>query len=182
MEPHEAERTILEVERVRRDTRHALNPVWFGNLAFGLFLLGTAVLGLADAGADLTSLYWLLAGALTFALVIRFYARHERALGAQSPALDASTGILLAMFAGIVAANLLTDGLASAVVPLYAAALGIVLLGLVLHDRIEVAAGVNAALWATVVAAVAPGEPGVWSNLGIGVILVCAGLAGRRWA
>ena len=37
MERQDAERTILEVERVRRDTRHALNPVWFGNLAFGLF-------------------------------------------------------------------------------------------------------------------------------------------------
>ena len=86
------------------------------------------------------------------------------------------------MFAGILAANLLTDGLASAVVPLYVAALGIVVLGLVLRDTIEVVAGVNAALWATVVAAVDPGEPGLWSNLGIAVILICAGLAGRRWA
>ncbi len=86
------------------------------------------------------------------------------------------------MFAGILAANLLADGLAGAVAPLYVAALGIVALGLVLHDAIEVAAGLNAALWATVIAAVGPGEPGLWSNLGIGVILVCAGIAGRRWA
>jgi hypothetical protein len=182
MEPQDAERTILEVERVRRDTRHALNPVWFGNLAFGLFLLGTAVLGLAGAGADATSLFWLLAGALTVGVVVRHYARHERALGATAPALDASTAVLLAMFAGIVAANLLADGLAGAVLPLYVAALGIVALGLVLHDAIEVAAGLNAALWATAVAAIDPGAPGPWSNLGIGVILVCAGIAGRRWA
>ena len=43
------------------------------------------------------------------------------------------------------------------------------MLGLVLRDAIEVVAGVNAALWATVVAAVDPGEPGLWSNLGIAV-------------
>ena len=152
MERQDAERTILEVERVRRDTRHALNPVWFGNLAFGLFFAGTVILGIAGAGADVTSLYWLLAGALTIGVVVRHYARHERELGAQSPVLDGSTAVLLAMFAGILAANLLTDGLASAVVPLYVAALGIVVLGLVLRDTIEVAAGVNAALWATVVA------------------------------
>ena len=72
----------------------------------------------------------------------------------RAPALDASTAVLLAMFAGILAANLLADGLAGAVLPLYVAALGIVALGLVLHDAIEVAAGLNAALWATAVAAV----------------------------
>ena len=182
MERQDAERTILEVERVRRDTRHALNPVWFGNLAFGLFFAGTVILGIAGAGADVTSLYWLLAGALTVGVVVRHYARHERELGAQSPVLDGSTAVLLAMLAGILVANLLTDGLASAVVPLYVAALGIVVLGLVLRDTIEVAAGVNAAMWATVVAAVDHGEPGLWSNLGIAVILICAGIAGRRWA
>ena len=55
MERQDAERTILEVEQVRRDTRHALNPVWFGNLAFGAFFLGTAVLGFAGAGAEVAT-------------------------------------------------------------------------------------------------------------------------------
>jgi hypothetical protein len=182
MEPRDAERTILEVERVRRETRHALNPIWFGNLAFGLFLGGAALLAFAGAGADLNSLFWLLAGAATFAVVIRFYARHERALGAESPALDASTAVLLALLAGIVAANLLTSGLANAVMPLYVAALGLVALGLVLHDGIEVTAGVSAAAVATIVAAVGPDEPGRWSNLGLAAVLVVAGLIGRRRA
>jgi hypothetical protein len=182
MERHEAERTIVDVERIRRTTRHALNPVWFGNLAFGLFFGGTAALGFAGAGADLTSWYWLLGGALLITLVIRHYARHERALGVESPALDSSTAVLLAMLAGIVAANLLTSGLANAVAPLYVAALGLVALGFVLRDAIEVAAGVNLAAVATVVAAVGPDEPGRWSNLGLAIVLVVAGLVGRRWA
>jgi len=182
MKPQDAERTILEIERVRRETRHALNPIWFGNLAFGLFLAGAAVLAFADAGAVVISLYWLLAGAVTLAVVIRFYARHERALGAESPVLDGSTAVLLAMLAGIFAANLATSGLANAVMPLYVAALGLVALGVILHDGIEVAAGVNAAAVATIVAAVGPEEPGAWSNLGVAAILVVAGLLGRRWA
>ena len=163
---HDAERTILEVERVRRDTRHALTRSGSGTSRSGCSSLGTAVLGLAGAGADVTSLYWLLAGALTIGIVVRHYARHERALGATAPALDASTAVLLAMFAGILAANLLADGSPARSRRCYVAALGIVALGLVLHDAIEVAAGLNAALWATVLAAVGPGEPGLWSNLG----------------
>lgn len=182
MERQEAERTIVDVERIRRDTRHALNPVWFGNLAFGLFFAGTAVLGFAGASADLTSLYWILGGVLVITLVVRHYARLERALGVESPALDASTAVVLAMFAGILAANLLTSGLASAVAPPCVAALGLVALGLILRDGIEIAAGVNIALVATLVAAMAPDTPALWSNLGVGVVLVVAGLAGRRWA
>lgn len=182
MERQDAERTIIDVERIRRATRHALNPVWFGNLAFGVFFAGTAAIGFAGASADQTSLYWLLGGVLVFALVIRHYARLERALGAESPVLDGSTAVVLAMFAGILAANLLTSGLANAVAPLYVAALGLVVLGLVLRDPIEVAAGVNAAAVATLVAAVGPDQPGLWSNLGLAVVLVVAGLIGRRWA
>jgi hypothetical protein len=182
MKPQDAERTILEVERVRRDTRHALNPIWFGNLVVGLFFAGTAILGFAGAGETLTSIFWILGGLLVVALIVGFYARVERALGAESPAFDASTAVVVAMLAGIVLANLLTEGLANAVMPLYVAALGLVALGLVLRDATEVAAGVNAAAVATLVAAVGPDEPGLWGNLGLAVVLVVAGLYGRRWA
>jgi hypothetical protein len=182
MERQEAERTLLEVERVRRETRHRLNPVWFGNLAFGLFLLGTAVLDFAGAGGIVVSVYWLVALVLTSVVVGRFYARQEHALGVSTPWFDGSMLILLLMFAGIVAANIFTTELANAVMPLSVAALGIVALGLYLRDRIDVAAGIAVAVVATAIAAIGPEHPGQWGNLGIAVVLVVAGLAGRRWA
>ena len=60
MEPSEAERTILDVQRLRRSTRHALNPIWFPNIAFGLFFIGTAAVGFLDLANTPASLYWVL--------------------------------------------------------------------------------------------------------------------------
>lgn len=180
MERSEAERTIVEVERARRGTRHALNPIWYSNIAFGLFFVGTAVVALADLSGGLTTAYWVAAGLLTLGLVVRYYAKVERALGVQSPAWDASTAIVLVLIVGVVLANALGSGNAAA--PLYVGAACTVALGLVLHDRIELAAGVAIAAVATAVIALDPSEPGIWGNFGLGLALLAAGLAGRERA
>jgi hypothetical protein len=182
MERSEAERTIIEVERARRGTRHALNPIWYSNIAFGLFFVGTAVVALTDLSGALTTAYWVAAGVLTLGLVVRYYANVERALGVQSPAWDASTTIVLVLIVGVVLANALTDGDANAAAPLYVGAACTVALGHVLHDRIELAAGVAIAAVATAVVALDPSEPGIWGNFGLGLALFAAGVAGRARA
>ena len=82
MEPSEAERTILDVERLRRSTRHALNPIWFPNIAFGLFFLGTAAVGVPRPGhrAGEPVLGARRRGSRS-ASSSAYYARRERALG-----------------------------------------------------------------------------------------------------
>ncbi len=182
MDRSEAERTIVDVERLRRSTRHALNPVWYPNVGFGLFFIGTAAVVFLELGTTAALVYWLLGGLLTMALVVRFYARVERSLGVQSAILDPSTLVVLALVVGVVAANVLAEGDASAFAPTYVAAAGIVALGVVLRDRVELAAGVAIALVATAVAVIGPADPGAWANLGVGLSLFVAGLVGRERA
>jgi hypothetical protein len=172
MERSEAERTIIEVERARRGTRHALNPIWYSNIAFGLFFVGTAVVALTDLSGALTTAYWVAAGVLTLGLVVRYYANVERALGVQSPAWDASTTIVLVLIVGVVLANALTDGDANAAAPLYVGA----------ACTVELATGVAIAAVATAVVALDPSEPGIWGNFGLGLALFAAGVAGRARA
>lgn len=178
MDRSEAERTVMDVERVRRGTRHALNPIWYPNIAFGLFFAGTALLALLDAGA-VTAAYWVVGGLLAMSLVVRYYARLERELGVESPMVDASTLIVLALVAGVVLANVLTDGDANAFAPLYVGAAATVGMGVLLRDRVELAAGVAIALVATGVAVLSPSDAGIWGNLGLGIALLVAGLLGR---
>lgn len=184
MERSEAERTIVDVERVRRDTRHALNPIWYANIAYGFFFAGTAVVALLDVGGAATAVYWTLGGLLTNVLVVSHYARVERALGVQSPPVDASTVIVIALIVGVVFANVLTTGTgdANAFAPLYVGAACAVAMGFVLRDGVEVAAGVAIATVATAVAALSPSDPGIWGNFGLGIALLVAGLVGRERA
>jgi hypothetical protein len=182
MERTDAERTIIDVERVRRRTRHALNPVWYPNIAFGLFFVGTSFVAFLELGGAAATAYWLAGGLLAVGLVIRHYARVERELGAVSPLVDASTLIVLALIVGVVAANVLTEGDANAYAPAYVGAAGTLALGAVLRDRVELAAGLAIAAVATAVALVSPDEPGSWSNLGVGLSLLVAGLVGRERA
>ena len=175
-------RTILDVERLRHSTRHALNPIWYPNIGFGLFFIGTAVVVFLELGTTAALVYWLLGGLLTIALVVRFYARVEQSLGVQSAILDPSTLVVLALVVGVVAANVLAEGEASAYAPTYVGAAGTLALGVVLRDRVELAAGVAIALVATAVAVFSPAEPGAWANLGLGLSLLVAGLVGRERA
>ena len=182
MDRSEAERTILDVQRLRRSTRHALNPIWYPNIGFGLFFIGTALVVFLELGTTAALAYWVLGGTLTMGLVVRYYARVEEALGARSAVFDASTLVLLALVVGVVAANVLAEGDASAFAPTYVGAAGTLALGVVLRDRVELAAGLAIALVATAVAVTSPSEPGAWANLGVGVSLLVAGLVGRERA
>jgi hypothetical protein len=182
MEPSQAERTILDVDRVRRSTRHALNPIWYPNIAFGVFFAGTALVAFAGLDGTVATIYWVVGGLVASGLVVRHYARVESALGVQAPLLDASTVVLLALIAGVVAANVLTDGDANAFAPTYVGAAGTLAMGVVLRDRIELAAGAAIALVATAVAVLSPDQPGAWANLGLGLSLLVAGLVGRERA
>lgn len=180
MDRSDAERTIVDVQRLRHSTRHALNPIWYPNIGFGLFFIGTAVVAFLEFGTTAALIYWALGGLLTIGLVIRHYARVEESLGVRSSILDASTLVVLALVAGVVAANVLAEGEASA--PTYVGAAGTLALGVVLRDRVELAAGIAIALVATAVAVTSPAEPGAWANLGLGVSLFVAGLVGRERA
>jgi hypothetical protein len=182
MEPSEARRMILDVERVRRDTRHAFNPIWYANIAYGLFFGGTALVALLGAGGRATAVYWTLGGLLVNVLVVRHYARIERSLGVESPVLDASTIIVLALIVGLVFANVLTTGDANAFAPVYVGAAAALAMGVVLRDGVELAAGVAISAVATAVAVLSPTDPGIWGNFGVGVVLVVAGLVGRERA
>ena len=182
MERTEAEQTIVDVERVRRRTRHAMNPIWYPNIAIGLFITGVSVMTFLDVDGAVLTAYWVAAGLLTIGLVIRHYARVEQALGAVSPAIDASTVIVLALVVGVVAANMLAEGLASAYAPVYVGAAGAIAMGILLRDRIEIAAGLAIAAVATAIVLVSPDQPGSWANLGVGLSLLAAGLVGRERA
>jgi hypothetical protein len=182
MDRSDAERTIVDVQRLRHSTRHALNPIWYPNIGFGLFFIGTAVVAFLEFGTTAALIYWALGGLLTIGLVIRHYARVEESLGVRSSILDASTLVVLALVAGVVAANVLAEGEASAFAPTYVGAAGTLALGVVLRDRVELAAGIAIALVATAVAVTSPAEPGAWANLGLGVSLFVAGLVGRERA
>jgi hypothetical protein len=181
MEPSEAQRMILEVERVRRGTRHAMNPIWYANIAYGLFFAGTALVALLGFDAA-TAVYWALGLLLVNVLVVGHYARVERALGVESAPVDASTVIVVVLIVGVVLANVLTTGDANAFAPLYVGAACAVALGIVLRDGVELAAGVAISAVATAVAVLSPHDPGIWGNFGLGLTLLVAGLIGRERA
>lgn len=176
MDVTEAKRTLVTIDRVRHGTRRAMNPIWFSNVVVGAFFLGAALLAAADAASPVMLAYWVAGWAVALAVIVRHYMRIERALGVESRAWDAPGAIVLTMIGGIVAANVLTD---SAAAPLHVAAAGTVALGVLLHDRIEVAAGAAIAAVASALLLADPERPGGWAALGLAVVLVLAGLAGR---
>jgi hypothetical protein len=179
MESVDAERTLTEVERVRRGTRRAVHPIWFSNLATGLFFLGVALLAAVDAGSSAARIFWLAGGLATLTSIAGYYVRRERALGVESRVWDPTVGVVLAMFAGIVAANALIDGETAGVIALYPAAVGTLALAALLRDPVEAAAGVALTVVAAAVLAADPAHPWPWAALGLGLTMLIAGLAGR---
>jgi hypothetical protein len=57
-----------------------MNPIWYANIAYGLFFAGTALVALFEVDAA-TAVYWALGVLLGNVLVVGHYARVERALG-----------------------------------------------------------------------------------------------------
>lgn len=172
--PADAARTLAEIDRVRRDTRRTLHPIWFSNLVAGVFFAGAGLIIALDPGQTAALIYWIAGGALALVLIARHYAAVERERGLEPRGWDATTGIVLAMVAGIVLLNTLADA------GLYAGAAGLAALGYVLRDKATAWAGAGFAVLATVMLVADPDDPGLWGNLSLGIVLIVAGLAG--WA
>jgi hypothetical protein len=172
MEHAEATRTLDDVARMRRSTRRAVHPVWFSNVVAGAFFAGSAAIMALDAGKAVSLAYWIGAGAIGLALIVAHSVRLERELGVESRPTDP----ILAIVAAIVAAAILLDG----ELVLFVAAAGTLAVGVLLRDRYEVAAGVAIAAVGAAILALDPAEPWLWGNLGLGLSLLAAGLAGSR--
>ena len=172
MEHAEAARTLDDVARMRRRTRRAVHPVWFSNLVAGAFFTGSAAIMAVDAGTAVALAYWIGGGALGLALIVAYSVRLERELGLEGRPADPVLGIV----AAIVTAAVLLDG----ELALLVAAAGTLAVGLLLRDRSELAAGAAIAAVAVAILAVDPAEPWLWGNLGLGLSLLGAGLAGSR--
>jgi hypothetical protein len=172
MEHAEASRTLDDVARVRRRTRRAVHPVWFSNVVAGAFFAGSAAIMAFDAGKWVSLAYWIGAGVLGLGLIAAYSVRLERELGVESRPTDP----VLAIVAAIVAAAILLDG----ELVLFVAAAGTLAIGLLLRDRYELAASAAIAAVAVAVLALDPAEPWLWGNLGLGLSLLAAGLAGSR--
>jgi hypothetical protein len=175
----DARRTLAETLDVRRRTRRELNPTWYANLVVGTFFLGSALLSAVAGDGWPMAVYWLVGLTAGAALIIRFYVRREKALGVRSRGWDSSSTMLAALLAGVALANVVFSGDLQATMPLYAAALGIAGFALLWGDRYEWAVAIGLAAVATAILLVSPESPGIWSNLGTGLVLVGAGLAGR---
>jgi hypothetical protein len=173
----DAERTLEAVERARRGTRRTLHAVWYSNLVAGAFFVSAGVLAAIEPPDGVALAFWALGVAAGLALIVRHSMRLERELGVEGRIWDATGGIVLAMIAGIVLVNRLTD---VEVAGLYVGAAGAIAIGAQLRDPIEAAAGVAIAVLATAIILVDPSEPWVWGNVGLGAALMAAGAAGAR--
>jgi hypothetical protein len=172
MEHAEAARTLDDVARARRRTRRAVHPVWFSNIVAGAFFAGSAAIMALDAGDAVALAYWVGGGLLGLALIAAYSVRQERELGLESRPTDP----ILAIVAAIVVAAILLDG----ELVLFVAAAGTFAVGLLLRDRFELAAGVAIAGVGAAILALDPAEPWLWGNLGLGLCLLAAGVAGSR--
>ena len=177
MKTGEAERTLMEIERVRHRTRRTLHPQWYANVVVGVFFLGAGLVSAVAAGPTLPRVYLAVGIPAGLALIIRHEMRRERELGAQARAADPALGIFFAIVAGIIVVNQLTE---SQVAWAYPVAVGWLAVGAVYRYRLMTAAGVALALIATAVIAIEPSGAGAWTQLAMSLLLIAAGLAGRR--
>jgi hypothetical protein len=179
METGEAERTLLEIDRVRHRTRRALHARWFSNLVVGVFFLGATLTSAVADSATLPLVYWAVGIPLGLAAIVIAAVRRERALGAEAPVNDPDLAIFVAIVVAVVIVNRLTD---SAVAWAYPVAAGWVAIGAVYRESLMTAAGVALAVIATVLLVAEPSGAGLWCQLALGLLLVGAGIAGRERA
>ena len=172
----DARSTLRELERVRHDTRRALHPTWYDNLVAGTFFLGATAASAFGGTSSLAAVYWAVGVPLGLGLIVRHALRRERALGAEAPAADPGVLVVLAMLAGVVAVNLLTE---DTVLWAYPVALGWLALAAVYRDPPMSAAGVALAVVATAMLALDPAHAGLWTQLALALLLLAAGLASR---
>jgi len=179
MQAGEAERTLVDIDRVRRRTRRELHPRWFSNLVVGVFFLGATIVSAVATSPTLPAVYWAIGVPLGLFLIVRDAIRRERALGAEAPVRDPDLGIFVAIVAGVIVLNQLTD---SPVAWAYPVAVGWVAVGAFYREALMTASGVALAAIARALLATDPNGAGLWCQLALALLLVTAGLAGRARA
>lgn len=179
MQITEAQQTLLDIDRVRRDTRRDLHPTWFVNLVIGVFFAGATVLALvAPDSALANTLYWAIGIPAGIALIIRHEARRERAIGAEAPIADPALIVFGLIIAGVLAINALTESDAAWGYPVAAGWLAIAAR---YRDALMCAAGVALLVITTGVIAVDPVDAWAWVQLPMAGLLIAAGLTARAW-
>jgi hypothetical protein len=178
MQIGEAQRTLLEIDRVRRDTRRDLHPTWFANLVLGLFFVGATACSLFASSATVPSLWWAIGLPGSLALIVWHEAKREREIGAEAPLADPSLLIVGLITAGVLLVNGVTD---SDVAWSYVVAAGWLALAAIYRDVLLLAAGVALAVIATGVVAVGPDHAWAWVQLPMALMLIGIGLVGRAW-
>jgi hypothetical protein len=178
MQIGEAQRTLLEVDRVRRDTRRDLHPTWFANLVLGLFFAGATVCSLVAPSATLPTVWWAVGLPLSLGLIVWHEARREQALGAEAPLADPALLVVGLITAGVLLVNGATD---SDVAWGYVVAAGWLGLAAIYRDALLLIAGVALAVIATGAIAVGPEDAWAWVQLPMALMLIAIGLVGRAW-
>lgn len=181
MHASEAEHTVREIERVRRDTRRTLHPVWFANVVTGVFFLGATLVAALAGSAALPNAYWAIGVPVGLALIVRHEIRRERALGAEARLADPSLAILVALIAGVVVVNRLTDGSFGEVAWLYPVAAGWLAFAAHSRDAPLSAAAVALLAIATAIVAIEPADAWIWAQLAMALLLLAAGPVERAW-
>ncbi len=178
MQASEAQQTLSEVERVRRETRRDLHPLGYGNVITGLFFAGATLCAAVSSGPALPIAYWAIGIPVGLGLIVRHEMRRERELGAEARVADPELGIFIAIIAGIAVVNALTSGTFGKVAWAYPVAAGWLALAALYRDAAMGAAGVAFVAVATAIFVLEPGSEGLWTQLALAILLVAAGLAG----
>jgi hypothetical protein len=178
MQIGEAERTLLEVERVRRDTRRDLHPTWFANLVLGVFFVGATACSLLAPSATLPTLWWAVGLPLSLGVIVWREVRREREIGAEAPLADPALLVVGLITAGVLLVNGATD---SDVAWSYVVAAGWLGLAAIYRDELLLTAGVALAVIATGVIAIGPEDAWAWVQLPMALMLIAIGVVGRAW-
>ncbi len=179
MQIGEARQTLLEIDRVRRETRRDLHPTWFVNVVIGAFFAGATLLALAAPDdATLNTVYWAIGIPLGLVLIVRHEARREREVGAEAPLADPALLAFGLIVVACVAINRLTDSDAAWG---YAVALGWLAIAALYRDALMCTIGVALAAITTAVVAAAPADAWAWVQLPMAGLLIAAGLVARAW-
>jgi hypothetical protein len=178
MQIGEAERTLLEIDRVRRDTRRDLRGSWFVNVVIGVFFAGSTAVALLASSATLPSLYWAIGVPAGLGLIVWSETRREREIGAEAPLADPALLVVGLIIAGVLLVNGVTD---SDVAWAYPVAAGWLALAVIDRDLLLGAAGAALLVIATGVIAIAPADAWAWTQGAMAALLIAAGLVGRAW-
>lgn len=180
---HETDDLLAEVNRVRKQTRRALQVLWFPLVLFGSLTLISALVS-SRAGSQALGLYWLVAAPLSSVAIAVFVRRRERHVGLQlpvAPALLAVAVIFVGSFASGAAADVLDTEMLSAIGPPLFVSAGHLMFARLEHSVVVAAVATALAVTALIVAVAgtAPAPPATLLAVIYGGALLLTGGAYR---